>query len=146
MKNFYLVGLLGIIIAGCNTASEKISKTESIDQINKVLKFQQEAWNEGDIDKFMEGYWKSDSMQFVGDPIRQGWQATLERYKQNYPDREAMGTLQFDIWQIVRISDDAYLVTGKYTLIRSSDKPTGMFTLIFRLKNGKWVITYDHTS
>ena len=103
-------------------------------------------WNEGNIEAFMEGYWKSDSMQFIGRSIQQGWNATLERYKKSYPDLDAMGKLQFDLWQVVRISDDAYLVTGQYTLTRIHDNPSGPFTLIFRLKDGKWVITYDHTS
>lgn len=115
-------------------------------KIRAVMAFQQDAWNEGDIDKFMEGYWKSDSLQFIGSGIRKGWQATLEGYKKSYPTREAMGTLAFEIWQIIKLSEDAYLLTGKYTLHRANDQPSGPFTLIFRKKNNKWVVVYDHTS
>lgn len=137
---------LTFLLASCANKSKNspvISNAEV--EIRQVMSLQQEAWNEGNIDAFMEGYWNSDSMQFVGKIIRQGWQATLDRYKESYPDRQAMGTLQFDIWQIVRLADDAYLLTGKYTLLRTSDQPSGPFTLIFKLKDGKWVIVYDHT-
>ena len=140
---FLLVAFVLIYCSPQTKSPEQSSNPEN--EIRALLQTQQDAWNEGDIDKFMEGYWKSDSMQFVGSTIRQGWQATLERYKQTYPDRAAMGTLQFDIWQVVRISEDACLLTGKYTLMRANDQPSGPFTLIFRVKNGKWVITYDHT-
>ena len=140
---FLLVAFVLIYCSAQTKSPEQNSNAKN--EIRAVLKTQQDAWNEGDIDKFMEGYCKSDSMQFVGGTIRQGWQATLERYKQTYPDRAAMGTLQFDIWQVVIISEDACLLTGKYTLMRANDQPSGPFTLIFRVKNGKWVITYDHT-
>lgn len=140
---FLLFAFVLIYCSPQTKSPEQNSNPET--EIRALLQTQQDAWNEGDIDKFMEGYWKSDSMQFVGGTIRQGWQATLERYKQTYPDRAAMGTLQFDIWQVVRISEDACLLTGKYTLMRANDQPSGPFTLIFRVKNGKWVITYDHT-
>jgi len=115
-------------------------------QIRHLLADQQKAWNAGDLEAFMAGYWKSDSLQFIGKNIRHGWQATLDGYKKGYPDKAAMGELRFDIWQTIQLADDAYLVSGKYTLIREKDQPSGPFTLIFRLKAGKWVIVYDHTS
>ncbi len=126
-------------------ASTAAQSTEEI-AIRKVLENQQAAWNEGDIERFMEGYWKSDSLQFIGRSIRYGWKATLEGYKKGYPDKAAMGTLQFDLWQFRKLSEDVWLVTGKYTLIREKDKPSGPFTLIFRKIEGRWLIVYDHTS
>ena len=144
MKQFiFLAGL--IIASSCADQKKEPVASNPEAEIRSVMAMQQDAWNEGNIETFMEGYWKSDSMQFVGKTIRQGWQATLERYKESYPNLEAMGQLQFDLWQVVRISDEAYLVTGQYTLTRTNDKPSGAFTLIFKLKNGKWVIVNDHT-
>ncbi len=141
-----LIALIGIsVIISCADRKKESGTSNPKAAISNVMALQQDAWNDGNIETFMEGYWKSDSMQFVGKTIRQGWQATLHRYKENYPTLEAMGKLQFDIWQVVRISDEAYLVTGQYTLTRTNDKPSGAFTLIFKLKNGKWVIVYDHT-
>jgi hypothetical protein len=94
----------------------------------------------------MTGYWKSDSVQFIGSEIVTGWTATLERYKKNYPDKDAMGVLRFDLLQLMPAGEDAYLITGKYFLTRKNDSPHGVFTLLFRKKEGKWVIVYDHTS
>lgn len=144
MKN-WIIPVLLLLLISCETKIKVAPSTNATEEVRKVMAFQQEAWNEGNIEKFMEGYWKSDSMQFVGKTIRHGWQATLERYRQTYPDREAMGTLQFDIWQLSKLSEDTYLLTGQYTLIRTNDQPSGPFTVIFQLKNGKWVIVYDHT-
>lgn len=94
----------------------------------------------------MEGYWKSDSLQFIGSQITYGWEPTLSAYKKRYPNADAMGKLSFDIMQIMSISADAYLITGKYRLDRDKDHPEGVFTLLFRKKDEKWVIVYDHTS
>ncbi|MCW5911835.1 MAG: DUF4440 domain-containing protein [Cyclobacteriaceae bacterium] len=133
------------LLASCTPAKQSADPAAEA-KIREVLARQQDAWNAGDLDLFMEGYWKSDSLQFIGSSIRYGWQQTLDNYKKNYATRELMGRLQFDIWQIVPLASDAYLLTGKYTLFRESDQPSGPFTLIFKKKNNEWVIVYDHTS
>lgn len=114
--------------------------------IREVLSKQQDAWNEGNLELFMEGYWKSDSLQFIGSSIRYGWQPTLDNYRKNYSTRALMGRLEFDIWQVVSLAPETYLVTGQYTLFRESDQPNGPFTLIFKKIQGQWMIVYDHTS
>lgn len=114
--------------------------------IREVLRLQTEAWNSGTLEEFMDGYWQSDSLLFVGSKITHGWDSTLARYKRNYPDRAAQGTLRFEILRLSFISPDACLITGKFFLTRSNDSPSGLFTLVFRKKQGKWLIVYDHTS
>lgn len=114
--------------------------------IRKVLDVQVAAWNKANIDEFMEGYWKSDSILFIGSKITSGWDSTLLRYKKSYPGKAAMGTLRFEVLRLDFIAHDAYLVTGKYFLKREKDNPSGIFTLLFRKKKSKWVIVYDHTS
>lgn len=114
-------------------------------EILKVMDMQENAWNNGDIDQFMEGYWKSDSLRFSGRNITYGWEATKSNYKKGYPDLEAMGKLEFEILNLDVISKDAAIMLGRYTLIRDSDKPTGLFTLVWRKINGNWVITSDMT-
>ena len=94
----------------------------------------------------MKGYWKSDSIYFIGSKITAGWDSTLVRYKKSYPDAAAMGKLRFEILMMDFVSADACLVTGKYFLTREKDNPSGIFTLLFRKKNGAWLIVYDHTS
>lgn len=134
--------LLALAAAACTTANPEAEEKA----IRDVLSRQQAAWNQGNIDEFMEGYWKSDSLMFIGDPITYGWKSTLERYHRNYPDRAAMGTLNFTFYKFNFISSDACLVTGKYQLQRADDAPSGMFTLLVRKIAGKWVVVYDQTS
>jgi len=122
------------------------SRAENETAIKKILNDQVAAWNQGDIDEFMKGYWKSDSVLFIGNKITSGWDSTLARYKKSYPDKAAMGELRFEILRIDFISPDSYLITGKYFLTREKDNPQGIFTLLFKRKKGKWMIVYDHTS
>ena len=95
----------------------------------------------------MQGYWKSDSLVFVGKaaPVY-GWQGTLERYKKSYPGKAAMGELTFDIIQVKILDDHNAFVLGGWHLKREKDAPGGYFTLWFRKINGEWKIVCDHTS
>jgi len=115
--------------------------------VMKVLATQQDAWNRGDIEGFMQGYWKSDSLMFVGKtaPVY-GWQTTLDHYKKGYPDRAAMGQLTFDIIQVKILDPTNAFVMGGWRLKREKDEPGGYFTLWFRKINGEWKIVCDHTS
>ena len=114
--------------------------------IRAVLDKQVAAWNEVNIDEFMKGYWKSDSILFIGRKITSGWDSTLLRYKKGYPDKAAMGKLRFEVLRLDFVAKDACLVTGRYFLTREKDNPNGIFTLLFKKKKGQWVIVYDHTS
>lgn len=116
-------------------------------EIRQLLAEQQKAWNNGDIDGFMEYYWKSDSLRFMTkEKVTKGWSATLKRYKQGYPDKAAMGKLDFDILSVEVLSADHALVTGKWTVVASNEKQSGHFNLLFRRMNGEWRIVLDHTS
>lgn len=137
------VWILLVIFSGCTQKFDPVSEEKAI---REVLMAQQNAWNEGNIDAFMESYWKSDSLMFIGSAITQGWNATIERYRKSYPDRETMGQLDFTFYDFKFIDDESCLVTGKYHLKRTADDPTGMFTLLLKKLDGKWVIIYDHTS
>lgn len=128
----------------CNPRRASFSASDEA-AIRHVLANQEQAWNSFALEAFMAGYWKSDSLKFIGSGVTRGWQATLERYQKSYPTREAMGKLTFTILSVAGISSDAALVTGRYTLERTNDRPTGLFTLVFRKIEGKWVIVYDHT-
>ncbi len=116
-------------------------------EIREVISDQQAAWNRGDIDAFMAGYWKSDDLRFAsGNTVTNGWQATLERYKKRYASREKMGTLKFSNVDIDVLSEDTALVFGRFTLERKDGMSTGLFTLLFRKIDDNWVIVHDHTS
>ena len=117
------------------------------EEIRAVIQTQQDAWNRGDIDAFMNGYWRSKETVFVsGDEIMRGWQSVLERYHRKYSDRETMGTLTFSELQIDLLSGDAAVALGRWELKRKIDNPHGRFTLIFRKTPEGWRIIHDHTS
>ena len=141
MKKFTFIFIM--ILSACSSKFDRVSEEQAI---RKVLLDQQNAWNEGNIDEFMEGYWKSDSLMFIGATITQGWNATIERYRKSYPDRDAMGQLTFTFYDFKFVDGDNCLVTGKYQLKRKADDPSGMFTLLLKKFGENWVIVYDHTS
>ncbi|WKZ58440.1 MAG: nuclear transport factor 2 family protein [Cyclobacteriaceae bacterium] len=115
--------------------------------IRQVMHNQQEAWNRADIEAFMEGYWKSDSLKFIGrNGITYGWQTTLDNYKKSYPTPEAMGKLTFSILTLDILSETSAFMIGRWHLKRTNDEPGGHFTLLWHKINGKWVIIADHTS
>jgi hypothetical protein len=137
-----------LVLTACTNKNQTESLRSKIDEaaIQSVLDSQVAAWNDANIDEFMKGYWKSDSILFIGSKITSGWDSTLIKYKKGYPDKAAMGKLRFEILRMDFISSDNYLVTGKYFLTREKDNPSGIFTLLFKKKKGNWVIVYDHTS
>jgi uncharacterized protein (TIGR02246 family) len=115
--------------------------------VRKVLSDQNAAWNRGDVDAFMVGYWDNDSLMFVGSSgITYGYKNTLANYKKRYPDTAAMGKLTFNLIEVKRLSSEYYHVTGKWHLQRSIGDVGGHFTLVFRKINGKWLIISDHSS
>ncbi len=117
------------------------------EKIRAELARQQQCWNKADLVCFMDGYWKSDSLRFIGKSgINYGWQQTLDNYRKSYPDPTAMGQLEFDILKIETLGMDYCLVTGKWKLIRESDEPNGLFTLIWKRFGSDWKIIYDHSS
>lgn len=117
------------------------------DLIRAELARQQQCWNDGNIECFMEGYWKSDSLKFIGSSgIKYGWQATLDNYHKSYPNKAAMGKLTFDLLSMEALGSDHYRVTGKWHLKRKDDEPHGLFTLIWQKIDGAWKIIYDHSS
>jgi ketosteroid isomerase-like protein len=120
---------------------------ELSDRLENILSQQVAAWNRGDIDAFMEHYWKSDQLAFSsGGRTTLGWQMTKENYKRRYPTRERMGHLTFDSLEVSPLGDAAALMLGRWHLDRDPAPVGGNFSLIFRRIDGRWVIVHDHTS
>lgn len=115
--------------------------------ILQILQEQTDAWNRGDIDAFMQTYAPVPELRFAsGGNVTYGWQPTLERYKQRYPDRAAMGTLTFSDLTVTELAPDSALVFGHWQLQRAKDTPQGLFTLLVRRTAAGWKIFADHTS
>ncbi len=115
--------------------------------VRRVLEEQAAAWNRGDIEAFVAGYWKSDLLTFSGaGGVTRGWSGLLERYRRSYPDRAAMGTLSFSDLEITPLGPDAALVLGRWRLDRERDTPGGSFSLVMRQFTEGWRVAHDHTS
>ena len=145
---------LSLVLAAClclfaltEVRGQETPTTNDPAEITTVLKTQAAAWNAGNIEEFMNGYEKSASLRFAsGGNVTYGWQETLDRYKQHYPDRAAMGVLTFSDLDIKRLSPDAALVFGRWRLKTDKGEPNGLFTLLFRKHDNVWRIVADHTS
>lgn len=112
-----------------------------------ILDRQTKAWNRGDLEGFMDGYWESDSLMYIGKAgVTYGYAATLQRYRQNYGDTARMGKLTFRILHVKRLSARYIQVVGQWSLRRSAGDVGGHYTLLFRRMAGRWVIVSDHSS
>jgi ketosteroid isomerase-like protein len=135
----YLLTILLSLHAIAQTTDEQMIKAAMTEQLN--------AWNAGDIDRYMETYWHSDSLMFIGKSgPTYGWEKTKANYKKGYPDTAAMGKLDFEIINMKRLSVMYYSVVGKWHLKRTIGDVGGAFTLIFKKIKKKWVIIQDHSS
>lgn len=118
--------------------------------IRSRLQSQAACWNRGDIDGFMQTYWRSDQLTFSsGGRTEHGWQATMDRYRRRYPTPDNMGRLTFGDLEVRMMADDAALVLGRWELTRSAGAggdAGGNFSLVMRRLNGDWLIVHDHTS
>lgn len=115
--------------------------------VRKILASQSSAWNKGDLNGFMKGYWENDSLMFIGKSgVTYGWENTLKNYQKSYPDVSAMGQLTFTIISVKSLSEQYQQVVGKWSLDRTIGNLEGHFTLLFRKIKGNWVIIADHSS
>ncbi|NII24402.1 DUF4440 domain-containing protein [Pseudoflavitalea sp. X16] len=142
MKSLLLIACLVFLlpaICGAQSADEKA--------VRQILTDQTTAWNAGNIDDFMKGYWDHDSLMFVGkNGVTYGYQNTLNNYKKNYGTPDLMGTLTFNLIKVERLSPEYYFVVGKWHLKRNAGDVSGHYNLLFRKIKGKWVIIADHSS
>ncbi len=142
-ENMKQLLFLSALLLSANLLAQNKAETA----IRAIMAEQELAWNRGDIPAFMDGYWNSDSLRFVGTRgLTFGWQKTLDNYKKGYPDREAMGKLKFSIISVELLSKTSAFVIGKWHLTRSIGDLGGHYTLLWKKIKGKWVIVADHTS
>jgi ketosteroid isomerase-like protein len=138
-KVLLLIGILISVSSIAQTKDEQIIRSMLADQIS--------FWNKGDIPGFMQGYWDNDSLVFVGkNGPTYGYNNTLRNYQKNYPNKDYMGILNFDILSVQPMEKDHYFVIGKFMLQRKVGDASGHFTLIFRRIKGVWKIVSDHSS
>lgn len=137
-----LLFFLLLFAAGVSSAQQNDK-----DLILRLLETQRNDWNKGNIEAYMQGYAKTDSLLFVGKGgPKYGWLNTLNNYIRSYPDQAAMGYLSFDIKEVRIVSYDYAFVLGSWHLKREKDEPSGYFTLILKKTAGEWRIVIDHSS
>ena len=158
MKNWIRIFTVFTLLTGLALPSANAEGNKAEDGVLELLYAQQNAWNRGDIEAFMSGYWRDEKLTFVsGGTMLQGWDATLARYQATYATRALMGELRFEDMAVERLAPDVAMVRGVYRLTREADTPPsypwGRFTLILRQfspddAHGQpvWRIVYDHTS
>lgn len=123
------------------------AQPNDVQKIRAVMDQQTTAWNRGDLRAFMDTYWKSDSLLFVGSKgVTYGWQQTLNNYRKSYPSKEEMGQLKFVLLKIQPLGKGFYNVVGKWQLSRKMGDLNGHFTLVFKKVSGNWKIIQDHSS
>lgn len=140
MRIFFLLSI-------CFLSLTAFAQNKDEQEILNAINIQKNAWNNGDLNRFMETYWHNDSLMFIGKSgVTYGWQNTLNNYKRGYPDTAAMGKLDFDILHVKRLSVLYFSVVGKWHLTRSIGNVGGHFTLLFKKIKNKWLIVSDHSS
>ncbi|MCF8259286.1 MAG: nuclear transport factor 2 family protein [Melioribacteraceae bacterium] len=142
MRKFVLVFYVIVLaLVGCSNTSTSES------EILQVLESQRIAWNEGNLEEYMQGYWNSDSLKFIGkNGIKYGWDSTLQNYKSSYKSKEEMGELEFKVISLEKLSDEYYSMIGQWKLVRQNDQPKGFFSLIWKKIDNGWKIISDHSS
>ncbi len=143
MKKYLLCTFLIFTIASCSTNNFEKDKMAIQIAMNK----QSQCWSNGDIDGFMDGYWKSDSLRFLGRRgLTKGWQTTLDNYKKSYPDKKAMGILKFNLVSFEAMNEKKIFVVGKWALQREKDTLSGYYSLLWEKIDGNWKVIFDHTN
>lgn len=146
MTRTFVISIILSLFFISGFAQDKITTSEK-EHILSLIDKQVEAWNEGNLEKFMETYWKSDKLVFMGSRgPTYGWQATLDSYKKGYPDKAAMGHLELKILDLNKIDTKTVFLIGRFELTREIGDLAGHFTLVIQKIDGKWVIISDHSS
>jgi hypothetical protein len=143
MKCLLTLTIVIFLTSGCTCNRFEQNKKAII----TVMDNQAKCWSNGDIDGFMEGYWKSDSLRFLGRRgLTKGWQTTLNNYKKAYPDKSAMGILKFNHISFEAMNDRTMFVVGKWALEREKDTLSGYYSLLWKEIDGRWKVIFDHTN
>ncbi len=143
---FLLISIFNSSCKKVKSVKPEVNKEMEMNKITDILMEQKDDWNANNIEAFMEAYWNSGELTFIGSRgMTKGWQQTLDNYKESYPDAAAMGKLNFEVIELDLIGSDDAIMIGRYTLIREKDTPTGLFTLRWKKINGEWKIISDQT-
>lgn len=145
MKKILLTGACSLLL--CSECGNKTSESDK-HELARLLFDQQQAWNSGNLEGFMQGYHNDTSMQFITRRgVRKGWKQTLDAYRKGYKNKDSMGLLEFRLTDIEFLDKASSIghINGTWKLLRKTDTPHGHFSLITRRISGKHKIIIDHT-
>lgn len=138
----YIIAVISLIVVVSG-----YSQNADVAMVKEIMNRQETCWNQGDLVCFMEGYWNSDSLTFIGSKgLTYGWAKTLENYQVSYPNKAMMGKLTFGLNKVIQLDEQFIYVIGSWHLKRSADDLGGHFTLLWKKINGQWKIIADHSS
>ena len=145
------IGLTAVVFATAVGVCGCVDSSDPVSDIVSVMREAEAGWNAGDLERYMDCYWRSDSLRFAGGAtVNTGWETVLASYRRTYPDRAAMGRLTFFDLEVTVLADDAAVVFGHWRLDRegeaAEDAPHGLYTLVLRRFDAQWRIVHDHTS
>ncbi|MFC7358034.1 YybH family protein [Jejudonia soesokkakensis] len=144
MKKILLIFSVLYLTTSCSAQKSTIEIERDKKEILAVMSAQEMAWSNNDLEGFMQGYWKSDSLKFYGKSgLTKGWQQTLDNYKKGYPTKADSGTLNFTIESMTPIENKSYYVMGQYFLKRTVGDANGVFMIIFKKIDGQWKVVAD---
>lgn len=147
MKKLLTLLVLFLFTACSNECENELNIDAEKKEILSIMRTQQDGWNEGDWEKYMSGYKKSESIRFAGGgKVTFGWQKVLDNYKKGYPDKSAMGILTFSNQDVMVLSLNSAIVFGNWHLKREKDEPWGEYTLLWEKTKKGWKIVHDHSS
>lgn len=143
MKKYLLVLFLFFVFTNCKKTDFEKDKLA----VKSAMAKQVQCWNNGDINGFMDGYWKSDSLRFLGRRgLTKGWQTTLDNYKNSYPNKKSMGKLVFTQISFEPLNEKQIFVVGKWSLEREKDTLSGYYSLLWKKIDSQWKVIFDHTN
>ncbi|HEY4206569.1 MAG TPA: DUF4440 domain-containing protein [Puia sp.] len=146
-KSRFILLLLSAAFTSFAQPGPSAAQSKDEASIRQMLADQTDAWNKGDLDNFMKGYWHNDSLVFIGQSgVTYGYANALNNYRKNYISPGKMGKLFFTLLKVQRLSPDHYFVIGKWFLKRTVGDVGGVYTLLFRKIGGQWWIIADHSS
>ena len=149
MKSILLLMLFVTFLLSCSGVKKHTNKTGVLSDVTNIMNQQEQDWNNGSVIGFMDAYWKSDSLRFIGKSgITMGWNKTLSNYQKSYKNKKEMGKLKFSNKSMEFIDEQTIFVIGKWELTRldSLGNLSGYYSLVWKEKNNEWVIVTDHSS
>lgn len=149
MRSITTLIVCALALIGCGIGQTDSGETTSdaATEVRAMLGQQIADWNKGDIDAFMGSYWADPEVRFAsGGDLKRGWQRVMDQYKARYPDRSAMGELSTVELEVTPLAVDAAMAFGRYIVSANDEVYCGLFTLILRKFDGRWVVVHDHTS